>query len=167
MPDTPRPLDAVDRRLVAALGADARQTNKALAEAAGVAPSTSLERVRELERRGVVRGYHADVDPAALGRRLQAVVAVRLQPKTQAVVEEFVDRVWALPETLAVSMVSGADDVLVHLGVTGTDHLRAVVLDSISNLEGVVDERTSIVFEHRRKHVIEPFDPATGLPLRD
>ncbi len=161
------PLDTIDRRLVAALCADARRTNKALAAAAGVAPSTSLERIRDLERRGVLRGYHADVDPRALGRRLQAVVAVRLQPKTQAVVEEFVDRVWSLPETLAVSMVSGADDVLVHLAVTGTEHLRTVVLDSISNLDGVVDERTSIVFEHRRKHVLEPLDPTTGEVVTD
>src|ERR671927_263785 len=73
------PLDDIDRRLVRELAIDARIPNNALAKRVGIAPSTCLGRVRSLRERGVIRGYHADVDPAALGRPIQAMIAVRLQ----------------------------------------------------------------------------------------
>src|SRR5690348_8601561 len=79
-PNDVRPfLDDVDRRIVRALADDARIPNNALAAVVGIAPSTCLGRVRALRERGAIRGYHADVDPAVLGRPLQAMIAVRLQ----------------------------------------------------------------------------------------
>ncbi len=145
-------IDKTDRQLLALLQNDARQTIKGLAEQVGVAPSTCLERIRSLQHRRVITGFHAEVDPVAVGRRLQAMVSVRMNPKTDAVVERFIDHVWKLPETMSVTLLSGIDDVAVHLGVADTDHLRRIVLSEIASHPGVVDERTSLVFAHRRKH---------------
>ena len=83
------------------------------------------------------------------------MVAIRLRPKTAAIVDSVVDRLWSLPETLAVDMLLGIDDILVHLSVEDTDSLRHLVLDRIFSIEGVVDERTSLVFEYRRRTVVE------------
>lgn len=152
-------IDSTDARILAQLQSDARQTNKALAEAVGVAPSTCLDRVRELERSGVISGYSAEVDPAALGRPVQAMVAVRLRPKTSEVVDGFVEAMWELPETLSVTLVTGIEDALVHLSVPSVDVLRSSVLDRVARAPGVVDERTSLVFEHRRRQVLEPVAP--------
>lgn len=152
-------VDRNDVAILQELQSNARQTNRAVAAAVGLAPSTTLDRIRDLERRGIITGYHAEVDLRSLGRPLQAIVAVRLQPKTGEIVERFVEQVWALPETVAVHLVSGADDVLVHLSVTDADDLRHLVLDSIASFPGVVDERTSLVFEHRRKAVLGPLEP--------
>lgn len=149
-------IDALDRRIVALLQRDARQTVKAIAEQAAIAPSTCLERIRSLQARGVIRGYHAEVDLSALGRPLQAMVAVRLSPKTQEAVERFVEHVWARPETLSVTLLSGADDVQVHVAVPDSEHLRRIVLSAIASYPGVVDERTSLIFEHRRKTDVLP-----------
>ncbi len=107
----------------------------------------------------MVTGYHASVDLGSLGRPIQAMVAIRLRPKTAAIVDSVVERLWELPEALAVFMLSGIDDILVHLSVEDTDALRHLVLDRISSIEGVVDERTSLVFEHRRRTVVEPLGP--------
>jgi DNA-binding Lrp family transcriptional regulator len=145
-------IDETDRRLLTLLQNDARQTIKGLADQIGTAPSTCLERIRSLQQRRVITGFHAEVDPVAIGRHLQAVVSVRMNPKTDAVLERFIDHVWNLPETLAVTLLSGTDDVAVHLGVSDTDHLRRIVLSEIASHPGVVDERTSLVFAHRRKH---------------
>src|SRR5207248_10737156 len=71
-------VDDVDRAMLELLARDARITNQRLAERAGIAPSTALARLRSLRERGVIRGFHAEVDLAALGRPLQALVAVRL-----------------------------------------------------------------------------------------
>ncbi|PBC58279.1 hypothetical protein CJ177_00015 [Rhodococcus sp. ACPA1] len=69
----------MDRILLDQLSRDARTPNTALAALAGIAPSTCLGRVRALVERGVIRGVHADIDPIALGRDLQAMIAVRVQ----------------------------------------------------------------------------------------
>src|SRR5262245_376470 len=91
-------LDDIDRHLVRELARDARIANNALAERVGIAPSTCLGRVRSLRERGVIRGYHADVDPAALGRPLQAMIAVRLQSHARSRIRVFVAGVAGLPE---------------------------------------------------------------------
>jgi DNA-binding Lrp family transcriptional regulator len=151
-------IDEVDRRILVELQTDARRSNKALAAAAGVSPSTMLHRIRALEDRGVVTGYHALVDRSAIGRPLEALVFIKVQPKTPDVVDEFVERVWALPETTEVTLLTGPFDILVHLCVANVRALSELVLTAIASLPHVVDEQTSIVFEHRRKQLVEPLD---------
>ncbi len=159
-PSTPEPVGAIrsdaDRVLLAELQRDARQTNRALARTAELAPSTTLARVRELEQRGAISGYHARVDLSALGRSLQALVFVRLQPKSDDIIAGFLDHVWALPETIAVSLITGIEDVVIHLAVGDAAALQSVLLNEISSFPGVFDERTSLLFEQRRKTVIDP-----------
>ncbi len=147
-------MDAIDLRIINELQVDARRSNKDLAAACGVSPSTMLHRVRALEACGVIRGYHAAIDPAALGRSVEAFVSVRLQPKTPAAVEEFMDAVWTLDETIAVTKLTGAYDVLVHVSVPTIAALSATVLTAVANAPHVADEQTSIVFEHRAKRVL-------------
>lgn len=150
-----------DYTLTAELQRDARQTNRALAQKIGLAPSTTLARVRELESKGVIGGYHAAVDLAALGRPIQALVFVRLRPKTEHLVNSFIDAVWELPEVISIDLISGVEDVVIHLAVPDVEALNRVVLSKISNREGVFDERTSLLFAHRRKTVIEPLDQSS------
>jgi DNA-binding Lrp family transcriptional regulator len=147
-------LDELDLALLAGLQNNARQTNRDLAEAVGVAPSTSLERVRSLRERGVIRGYHADVDLQALGRGIQALVAVRIRPPSRQNIEAFREWVAQLPETVGVFVVSGGDDFLVHVAVPNTDGLYAFVIDRLTERPEVADVRTSVVYEHRRVRVL-------------
>ncbi len=149
-------IDELDSRIVALLQHDARQTVKALAEQLDVAPSTCIDRMRALQTRGIIRGFHAEVDLDQVGRTLQAMVSVRIMPKSQEVLERFVEHVWGLPECIAVTLLSGVDDVQVHLAVADSEQLRKVVINDIANYAGVVDERTALVFEHRRKFQLAP-----------
>ncbi|MGH8963558.1 MAG: Lrp/AsnC family transcriptional regulator [Jatrophihabitantaceae bacterium] len=143
-------LDDVDRRLVTELAADARIPNNALAAKVGIAASTCLGRVRALRERGVIRGYYADVDPAALGRPLQAMIAVRLQAHARGHMREFVARVAELPEVLNVFFLGGADDFYVHIAATGTDSLRDFVVINLSSDPDVALTETNLIFEHVR-----------------
>ena len=143
-------LDEVDRRLVRALADDARLPNNALAAKAGVAPSTCLARVRSLRERGVIRGYHADVDPAALGRPIQAMIAVRLQAHARGHIPDFMARIARLPEVLNVFFLGGADDFLVHIAATGTENLRDFVVVNLSGNPDVALTETNLIFEHVR-----------------
>ncbi len=152
-------MDAIDWAIVRALQDDARQTNRDLAAAVHVSTSTSSDRVRALRDRGVLRGYHAEVDLDALGRRVQALIAVTIRPPTREHIEGFRNWVTGLPELLGVFVVSGGSDFLLHLGVPDTDALYAFVIDRLTERPEVADVNTSIVYEHIRRPVLEPLDP--------
>lgn len=157
-PAGPVPLDDLDRFVLAELQRDARRSNKALADAAGVAPSTMLARVRRLEEVGVIRGYHAVVDHRAIGRTVRAVVSVRLQPKSREVVAAFIDAVWQLDETVGISLTTGTYDVLVHLSAADVTSLGERLLNDIASFDNVVAEHTALVLEHREKSTLSPLD---------
>jgi DNA-binding Lrp family transcriptional regulator len=143
-------LDAVDRTILAELSADARIPNNALADRAGIAASTCLGRVRLLRERGVIRGFHADIDPAAIGRPIQAMIAVRMQSHARSHLREFAASVAELPEVLNVFFLAGADDFLVHVAARNTENLRTFVVVNLSGNPDVALTETNLIFEHIR-----------------
>jgi DNA-binding Lrp family transcriptional regulator len=149
-------LDSIDWTLVRELQHDARCSNRELAAAAHVSPSTSSERIRALRADGVITGYHAEVDLPALGRDVQALTAVTIRPPTRQNIEAF--RNWAagLPELIGVFVVSGGSDFLLHVAVADTDALYAFVIDRLTERPEVADVNTTVVYEHLRRPVLEP-----------
>ncbi|MEU2947901.1 Lrp/AsnC family transcriptional regulator [Nocardiopsis alba] len=148
-------MDELDSVIIRELQLNARQTNRELARTVGVAPSTCLERVRSLVERGVIRGYHADVDPAALDRRVEAFVSARLRPLSRSVIDAFKKALIALPEVSAVFVVAGDDDFLIQVSARDLDHLHDFLIDRLSQRREVVSFRSQIIYESSRKHVME------------
>ncbi|HZN82459.1 MAG TPA: Lrp/AsnC family transcriptional regulator, partial [Mycobacterium sp.] len=101
-------IDAVDRRILTALHADARMSNNALAEHVGIAPSTCHGRVRRLQELGVIRGFHADIDPAAIGLTLQAMISVSLQSNARGKIRNFIQHIRTRPQVMDVYFLAGA-----------------------------------------------------------
>ena len=153
-------LDAVDHALLRELQEDARRSNRELAAAVHVSPSTSSERVRALRADGVIRGYHADVALDALRRRVQALTAVTIRPPTRENIEAFRNWTATLPELVAVFVVSGSSDFLLHVAVADTDALYAFVIDRLTERPEIADVNTSVVYEHIRRPVLEPLAAA-------
>ena len=143
-------IDEIDMKILALLQEDARQPNNALASQVGIAQSTCLERIRRLREAGVIRGWHADVDLAAIGRPIRAMVSVRLQPKTTESVRDFQRDLLEAPETLAVSMVSGDDDFIIEIAAADVDAVRDYFLSHISGRSDVADASTSFIYEQSR-----------------
>ena len=142
------PLDELDTAIVRELQRDARRTNRDVAAAVGVAPTTALDRTRALRDRGVIRGAQLVVDLAALGRPVQALVAVRIRPPSRPVIEGFRTWVSRLPEVLGVFVTTGTEDFLVHVAVADNEALYAFVIDRLTERREVADVRTSVVYEH-------------------
>ncbi len=145
-----RPLDRTDRALLALLQNNARTSNKELAAAVGVAPSTALERVRRLEGEGVITGYHAELDRQATGLGLQALVGVVLRQHARPLVEAFQAHALSLPEVVQVFHTTGTSDFLVHVAVRDTEHLRTLALAAFTERPEVARIETSLLFEHQR-----------------
>jgi DNA-binding Lrp family transcriptional regulator len=151
-------MDELDSEIVRLLQTDARQSNRELARQLGIAPSTCLERVRALTRRGVIRGYHADIDLAALNRGVQALVSIQVRPLNRSVINTFKEFAAGLPEVISVFVVAGGDDFQLHVGVRDLDHLHAFLLDRLSKRKEIAGFRTSVIFQEVRKPALSRLD---------
>lgn len=160
-------MDMIDDGIIRLLQADARRSNRELARMLGIAPSTCLERVRSLTRRGVIRGYHADIDLAALNRGLQALISVQVRPLSRTVIDTFKTSVSGFPEVLSVFVVSGGDDFLLHVAVQDLDHLHSFLLDRLTNRREITAFRTSMIFERVHNATLSRLpDPAPNAGLQ-
>jgi len=144
-------LDPTDLALVEALQADARASNKELAAAVHLAPSTTHARVRRLFDTGAIRGTHAEVAPEVLGIGLSALIFVRLGTHARDAVRSFWELALTHPEVTAAWYVGGDDDIVLSVAVRDTSHLRDLVLDRVPAWGDVGRVRTELVFDHVRK----------------
>ena len=158
VPTTTRPpkdvqpvdIDAVDRRILTALHADARMSNSALADLVGIAPSTCHGRVRRLQELGVIRGFYTDIDPAAIGLSLQAMISVTLQSNARGKIRSFIQQIRRKPQVMDVYFLAGADDFILHVAARDTDDLRSFVVENLNADADVAGTQTSLIFEHLR-----------------
>ena len=148
-------LDRTDRRILALLSEDARITNKALAEAVDLSPSTCLDRVRRLREAGVLLGAHAEVSAAALGIGIQALIQIRLRRHTRRDVEAFRTHALTLPEVVSIFHVTGASDFVIHVACRDMGHLRDFAMDALTTRREVAHLETGIVYSGTKK----PFWP--------
>jgi DNA-binding Lrp family transcriptional regulator len=157
-------VDSVDLEILRLLQNDARTSNRELAAAVGIAPSTCLDRVRRLRRAGVILGYTLRLDPAALGRPIQAFLAVRVGPHHRPLVDNFVAHVLAQPQTRALYHVAGPEDYLVHVAAADITDLQRLVLDGFTARREVTGVRTMLVFQTWDAGPLLP--PAVGAGAR-
>ncbi len=115
-------LDAIDRRILSELQNDGRMTNVELARRAEITAPPCLRRVRRLEEAGVIRGYHADTDPAQLGWQVMFFAIVGLESQKEAVLAAFEAMVADWPEVRECHMIRGGGDFLLRLVARDTAH---------------------------------------------
>lgn len=143
-----KPLDRTDYQIVRLLRNNARLSNKALAAKVGLAPSTCLVRTRLLQQAGVITGFRAEVDAAALGVGLQAMIAVRLKRHYKPDVEAFRAHALSLPEVVRFYHVAGPIDFLAHVWTRDSEHLRDLAMTAFTSREEVSHIETELIFEH-------------------
>jgi DNA-binding Lrp family transcriptional regulator len=151
-------LDDTDRAILRELARDASLTNRALAARVHLSPSSCLARSQRLQRDGVIQGFHADINPAAVGRGLEAMIAVRLRLHTTDAVAALSSHLHTVPEVVSYYHVTGADDFLVHVAVADTDDLRSLVLGAFTSRPEIARTNTSLIFHHERVSGVIPID---------
>ncbi len=144
-------LDEIDHELLRLLTQNSRMTNADLAAGAGIAQSTCITRVRSLVSRGVISGFTANVDPAAVGLSSQVLISVTLRAGARSHLADFMKEMRNLPEVIQVFFLGGSEDFIVHLAVRDNDHVREFVLENLSSNATVASTRTNMVFEHFHK----------------
>jgi Lrp/AsnC family leucine-responsive transcriptional regulator len=117
-------IDDVDRDLLAELQVDARVSLAELGRRVGLSPPAVADRVRRLVDEGVIRGFHADVDPRALGYALSAIVRIRPAPRQIAKVA---DLARATAEVVECHRITGEDCFFAKVHVRDVEHLEEVI----------------------------------------
>ncbi|MEA2255391.1 MAG: hypothetical protein QOC78_763 [Solirubrobacteraceae bacterium] len=130
-------MDRTDRAIIDELRHDARLSNVELAERVNLSPSPCLRRVRVLERAGVIRGYHADIDPAAVGRGFEVEVMIELTHKDRATVEAFERRIAELDAVTECRRMFGVPDYLVRVAVEDTAAYESFYMNELAELPGI------------------------------
>jgi len=120
--ETENSLDEVDRQILAELQSDGRMTNVELARRVGLSAPPCLRRVRRLEEDGIIRGYHADLDPVALGYEITFFALVGLESQKESFLAGFETRVKDWPEVRECHMIRGGGDFLLRLVARDTAH---------------------------------------------
>ena len=129
------PLDDLDVALLSALAEDARASQRALAKLLGVSTPTVSERMTRLERAGVIRGYTAEIDWAAVG--FGETVYMTVSAVADYDVADIMRRLWEIPEVEEVHLVTGELDLLVRLRVRGSQHLKQLMMSRLWQIPGI------------------------------
>jgi DNA-binding Lrp family transcriptional regulator len=144
-------MDAIDRKIIAELEGDGRMTITDLAQRVNLSAAPCHRRLRELERTGVIRGYRAVVDPAAIGLVFEVLVHVTMDREDAATIDEFETRLAEVPEVHQAERLFGEPDYLlrvVSIDIAGYQKLRD---EKLATLPGVRRLTSTIVM----KRVVE------------
>lgn len=130
-------MDSLDRAILLHLQQNGRLSNVDLAARVGLSPTPCLRRVRNLEEAGIIRGYHADLDPTAIGRGFQVLVHANMMVKDQSTIEAFEDQVRELPEIIECRRMFGDPDYMIWVATKDADTYERFYMTQLTNLPGV------------------------------
>lgn len=150
-------LTSTDRRILDELSRDGRLSNKELAARVGLARSTCHDRLRALEEAGVIRGYHAELDPIAAGAGVEALIMVAVKEDARDQVPAIAARLRALPGVQRVYLIGGVHDLVIHVACDSVPGLRDFLRTHLGAMPALGQTQTQLIFEqHRGASAITP-----------
>ena len=138
-------LDGFDHKILQALVDNARASNVEIAQKVGLSEAPCSRRIRRLENDVVILGYHAQLDPEAVGIGFVAFVTLVLDYVTATTAERFYQEIRAIPEIMSCYIVSGGYDALLHVAAKYSRAYSEIVFDRLRRIPGVKDVRSSFV----------------------
>lgn len=135
-------LDETDRAILRLLQSDARIPFSEIAREIEMSSATVHDRVKRMEEAGVIRGYHADVDPKAVGYGITAIVGLRVEQGRE---EEALDRLAELDGVQELDLTTGEWDIVMRVYAENTEALRELMFDRVAEMEGFSRSQTMVV----------------------
>ena len=150
-------LDNTDRKILEILQANSNITNAQLAKEIGLSPAPTLERVNKLETSGVIKSYHAVIDPACVGLGVSTFVMVTLKGHNKENIEKFIKAIHNISEVIECHHITGAGDFILKIVCADISAYQQLMLEQVSNIE-VVDSLQSMV-------ILSTFKDSRALPI--
>jgi DNA-binding Lrp family transcriptional regulator len=153
--------DRIDFGILRMLMSNARASNKEIAAAVGLAPSSCHQRIKALLKQGMLRGTHAEVDLPSLGWPLEALLFVQVAKLEGRQIDQFVYETATVSEVRNVFLVSGHFDLVVHVVARDMEHLKCVISENFSRHASVIRVETSVVFARQTRHEMPAADQSS------
>ncbi|RMX06893.1 winged helix-turn-helix transcriptional regulator [Corticibacter populi] len=151
-------IDRIDRKILAILQREGRISMTELAERIGLSTSPCSERVRRMERTGVITGYFARVSPQALGKTLLVFVEIKLSSKSAEVFEQVRKELLHVPDVQECHLVSGGFDYLVKARLGGMREYRRLLGDILKKLPVAAESHSYVVMEEVKETLALPIE---------
>jgi Lrp/AsnC family leucine-responsive transcriptional regulator len=152
-------MDAIDRRIVRELQANARLTNQELSERVNLSPSPCLRRLRNLEKAGVIVGYTALVDQDKYGLPINVFLSVRLEKQTQELIRTFERRIQDIDEVLECYTTTGTNDYLLHVVSDSLKSYERFVKETLTTIPGIGTIESAFTFGVVKRRSAFPLPP--------
>ena len=151
-------LDHIDRRILELLQANGRMTNIALAQRVGISPPPCLRRTRALEAAGLIRGYHADLAPEALGFAVTIFAQIGLLSQAEKDLKAFEDLVLTWPEVREAHMLAGETDFLLKIVAPDWDTYQRFLSAKLTAAPNVAHVKSALVLRRSKSTPGVPLD---------
>ena len=151
-----RPLDKIDLRILKYLQSNGRMSMTELADKVGLSTTPCTERVRKLERDGIIEGYYARLNPQAMNSSLLVFVEIKLAAKSGDIFDSFRREVQKLPEVMECHLVSGEYDYLLKARIPDMSMYRKLLGDILLKLPHANESRSYVVMEEVKETLALP-----------
>ena len=152
-------LDSIDQKILSILQTNAKITNAQLSQEIGLSPAPTLERVKKLEKSGIIKSYHAQLDEAMLGLEVSTFVQVTLTSHNKKNIALFMSAINSIDEVIECHHITGSGDLLLKIITKDISSYQELILEKISEIE-VVDNLQSMV-------ILSTLKNSHHLPLTD
>lgn len=151
-------MDTIDIEILKTLQDDGRITNAKLAKKIGISPPPTLERVKKLEKSGVIKKYVAVIDPEVIGINVFTFVEVTLAIHGKKAVDEFINAVSRLDEVMECHHITGAGDFLLKIAVKSIAAYEHMILHNLTELPHVQHLKTMVVLSTTKQETAYKID---------
>ena len=151
-------LDKIDLKILQILQANSKITNLDLSKKIGLSPAPTLERVKKLESSGVIKSYHAQVDPQVIGLSVKTFVLVSLAWQKENALENFIAKVGEIDEIVECYIITGEADFLMHLVCKDIPTYEQLLFKTLSKIEEIERLKTLMTLSTVKDSKVLPFD---------
>ena len=144
-------MDALDRKILSVLQANARASLQEVGQAVGLSSSPCWERIRKLEAAGVIEGYTVRLNAQALGLNETVLVQLTLDSHTDNTLEKFGEVLATIPEVIEAYLVSGEYDYLLRVAVKDTRDYERLLREKLYKIKGIRHSKSSFVLRTMKK----------------
>lgn len=151
-------LDKIDLNILKILQANSKITNLDLSKKIGLSPAPTLERVKKLESSGIIKSYHAQVDPQVIGLSVKTFVLVSLAWQKENALDNFIAKVKEIDEIVECYIITGEADFLMHLVCKDIPTYEQLLFKTLSKIEEIERLKTLMTLSTVKESKILPFD---------